>query len=97
MRSHRSTVFANQTWVIRSGQLGEYQLLRNGRDADRGSEATDARILEALEGKTATAAELADLSGLNLGTVRNRLTELKRDGRVLEAEKDGKALRYRAA
>jgi hypothetical protein len=97
LRSRGRGEFANQTWVIRSGQLGEYQLLRNGRDADRGSEATDARILEALEGKTATAAELADLSGLNLGTVRNRLTELKRDGRVLEAEKEGKALRYRAA
>jgi KaiC/GvpD/RAD55 family RecA-like ATPase len=97
LRSRGRGEFANQTWVIRSGQLGEYQLLRSGRDADRGQEATDARILEALEGRTATAAELADQSGLNLGTVRNRLTELKRDGRILEADKDGKALRYRAA
>lgn len=90
--------FANQTWVVKSPQMGEYVLMRHGKGVDKGSEATDAAILDALSSLgSGTAEVVAQETGHPLGTVRNRLTALGRVGSVTIAGKDGRSNVYRAA
>lgn len=90
--------FANQVWVLRSERMGRYELLRHGRDAGKGSEATDATILEALRAMDgATAESLAESTGITVGTVRNRLIELRKKEAVYQDGKQGRSNLDRAA
>lgn len=86
--------FANQTWVIRSKGMGDYELLRHGAQADNSREELDSTIIETLKGNTLTSAQIAEYGSLNDGTVRNRMTDLLRCRRVRIAGKDGKSNLY---
>lgn len=86
--------FANQSWVIHSKGMGDYELLRHGANADSSREATDSAILGTLKTGEYTSAQIAELAQLNLGTVNNRLTDLCRRRRVRTVGKDGRANIY---
>ncbi len=93
---HGRGSFANQTWVLRSRSVSDWELVANGSSADVDGEYRDNQILDAVsvapEGLTAS--ELASQTGLNEGTVRNRLTVMVRTSKVVPLGKVGRANRY---
>ena len=90
--------FANQNWVVRSTGMGDYTLLRHGTEVGKGSEATDQTILEALAvSVTATAEQMSQTTGIPLGTVRNRLLDLRKSGAVIIVGKSDRSNVYQAA
>jgi len=99
LRCRGRGTFANQTWVIRSSQMGEYQVVRHGSDVEKGQESCDQDILEVLitAEEPLTAFHIAEATGLKAKTVQNRLTFLQREGQVTTEGKDGRANLYRAA
>lgn len=99
LRCRGRGTFANQTWVIRSSQMGEYQVVRHGSDVEKGQESCDQDILEVLTTaeEPLTAFHIAEATGLKAKTVQNRLTVLQREGQVTTEGKDGRANLYRAA
>lgn len=86
--------FANQSWVIRSPEMGKYEVIRQGAQADSTREATDSAILETLKSGNYTAAQIAEMANLNKGTVNNRMTEHVQKRRVRTVGKDGRANIY---
>lgn len=99
LRCRGRGTFANQTWVVRSSQMGEYQVVRHGTDVEKGQESCDHDILEVLTTaeEPLTAFHIAEATGLKAKTVQNRLTVLQREGQVTTEGKDGRANLYRAA
>jgi len=93
---HGRGSFANQTWVLRSTGIPHWELVAHGADADVDAEYRDNLIVEAVrqspEGMTAV--QLAAATGLNEGTVRNRVTALAREGLLVTVGKAGRANRY---
>jgi len=93
---HGRGSFANQTWVLRSESVSSWELVASGSAADVDSEYRDNQIVDAVteapEGLTAV--QLAERTGVNEGTVRNRITVLVRDGRLMSLGKSGRANRY---
>ncbi len=96
LAGHGRGSFANQTWVLRSTAVAEWELTARGADAEVDAEYRDGQLLDAVrvapEGLTAV--QLAERTGINEGTVRNRLTVMTRDGRLVTVGKDGRANRY---
>lgn len=74
-------------------------MIKHGPDVEKGQEACDQDILEALAlaPEPVTALHIAESTGLKPKTVQNRLTVLQREGQVTADGKDGRANLYRAA
>ena len=83
--------FANRTWLIDSNGVADYRLVASGAQAKVEEEAKDRAILEVLRQAEAplTAEQIAEVSGQMLGTVRNRLTNLVKQGTATVPGKTG--------
>lgn len=94
LKSRGRGEFANMTWVIRSPEMGKYELLRRGSDADSSREETDSLIIESIKLQPLTARQIAEATRLNFGTVSNRMTDLTGRRRVRIVGKDGRSNLY---
>ena len=89
--------FANQTWVIHSNGVTDYELVRHGSTVQMDTQFQDAAICQALTVSDQfgmTAEEISAPSGLNVKSVRNRLTDLLKAGKVVPVGKKDRAKAY---
>lgn len=91
--------FANKTWLVQSLGLTNYDLTASGSDEDIESLARDESLLAPLreaEGPM-TAEQIAEILGQKLGTIRNRLTQLVKQGQLVTVGKADRATLYTLA
>lgn len=87
--------FANRSWLIRSSSMSEYELEDAGSGFNVAQTQSDRDIFAAIQSLDEPTAEtIADAVGKKVGALRNRLTELSREGKVQVAGKVGKAVTY---
>jgi hypothetical protein len=90
--------FANRTLYIRSLGVTNYELIENPAGIPATQLETDLLLLDwiAPGREGCTAEEIARGLKLNLQTVRNRITDLLREGRIIAEGKRGKSAVYTA-
>ena len=88
--------FANQTWNLRSTGVAHFELVSAGTTAAADMEAKDAKVFECLAAQPdgMTSDVVAQATGIHLPTLRNRLTQLVREGKIQTVGKFGKSLLY---
>ncbi|HTQ11606.1 MAG TPA: helix-turn-helix domain-containing protein, partial [Fimbriimonadaceae bacterium] len=88
--------FANQTWLIDSRGVDDYQLIAHGPDISMESWSRDEAILAPLRDSPTpmTARQIADVTGIHEKTVSNHMTGLVRAGKAVVVGKTGKAPLY---
>jgi len=88
--------FANQTWLLTSNGVADYQLLTHGPETSADSRLRDELILKPIRESQSplSAKEIAEITGMNHKTIQNRLTDLIRVGAVIVAERKENACLY---
>jgi len=85
--------FANQTLHARSPHVGTYELIRTSHLPVRLPDVLNL-VLEALEETPMTTRELAAETDQNLGTIRNAVTKLRFQGRIVHVGKKNRQPTY---
>jgi AAA domain len=85
--------FANQTLHARSPNVGVYELIRASHPQVRLPDVVDL-VLDALEETPMTTRELAAETDQNLGTIRNAVTKLRYQGRIVNVGKKNRQPTY---
>gem|GEM_PF-1417520 len=91
--------FANRNWLIESNSLADFRLVDQGTGCVPDSYLRDTAITTALANSETpmSAEDLAATLGQNVRTLRNRLTELTKLGRIAASGKSGHVALYAPA